>query len=115
MQYVAPILALICVACWAWFEVRGPNRTLRLLAGAVTTAMVASAGYHLGRFAEFNRQRYYPLALIEISKQLRSGHTTEVESAIAQVFESGSSAFEVDSIELMRALESTKTTDLQTR
>jgi hypothetical protein len=104
MQYVAPLLALFAVICWVVLELIERSRVGRLLAGGIAIAFTASAGFHLGRFAEWNRYRLYPHALIEIAKQIRQGEAVKVEAAITQVFESGSYIDEVAALELIQAL-----------
>src|SRR5215475_4268652 len=109
MQYFF-VLSLVSVAFWVVFELKEPSKIARLLAGGVTIAFVAIGAWYLGRFAEWNRHRLYPTALIEIAKELREGESAKVEAAIAQVFESGRNIDEATSIEFMQALESAKAT-----
>jgi hypothetical protein len=110
VQYAAPILALIAVISWVAFELIERSRVVRLVGGAVAIALAVVAGWYLGRFAEWNKRRLYPVALIEIANELREGEAARVERAIAQVFESGGDINEVTSIEFMQALEQARTT-----
>jgi hypothetical protein len=94
------------LAGWLYVEVRTQGKFLRVLVGLAVFAIVFVSGYQIGGFGQFAKYRLYPPALVKISELLRDDRTSVVQSAIAEVFPAGRNLYDVNSVELMRALES---------
>jgi len=73
MLYLFPLLALLLLVAWLHAEIRASAKSFRIAFGVATFTLVFGSGYRIGGFAEFNKYRFYPLAVIKISEELRAG------------------------------------------